>query len=462
MTVWETILSGLDIMTRETALFACIGFLIGGTDDLVIDLLYWTGLAGRKSIAPDIDAMAQSDRRLAIFVPAWDESAVIASMLRTARRNIRHRNYALYVGTYPNDRATIDAVAAFATVDPHIRLVIADHPGPTTKADCLNSLWRALERDVEAGEAPVAAIILHDAEDVVHPRELCVHAALIGDYDLIQTPVIPLMDARSPFVAGHYCDEFAESHAKQMTVRGAIGAAIPLAGVGCAIGYAMLRRIADDHGGAPFDAESLTEDYELGLKIKRLNGRAIFARIREHRGGPPIGTRAYFPARLDAAVRQKARWMIGIALAGWDRIGWASAREFADHWMRMRDRRALLAVIVLAAAYIALVAGFVAQSLHWLSDIPAPAPDRTMRWLLIATTLVLTWRLAMRALFVQRLYGWKQALLSLPRAVTGNAIALLAARRAITRYIGMLRGKPLRWDKTAHHFPENVEGEATA
>ena len=45
--------------------------------------------------------------------------------------------------------------------------------------------------------------------------------------------------------------------------------------------------------------------------------------------------------------------MTGIALAGWDRLGWSGG--LAERWMRLRDRRALLAALVLAAAYVALV-----------------------------------------------------------------------------------------------------------
>lgn len=38
---------------------------------------------------------------------------------------------------------------------------------------------------------------------------------------------------------------------------------MPLAGTGCAIAPAMLAAIAAARGGDPFDATSLTEDYEL-------------------------------------------------------------------------------------------------------------------------------------------------------------------------------------------------------
>lgn len=47
------LIEAIDIVARETLLFAGIGFLVGGIDDLVIDLLYgalmlkrrWTGSA---------------------------------------------------------------------------------------------------------------------------------------------------------------------------------------------------------------------------------------------------------------------------------------------------------------------------------------------------------------------------------------------------------------------------------
>src|SRR3546814_10397441 len=62
-----------------------------------------------------------------------------------------------------------------------------------------------------------------------------------------------------------------------------------------------------------------------------------------------VATRAYFPDRLDHVVRQKTRWVHGIALQGWDRTGW-SLRP-AEFWMRLRDRRGPLTALVLLAGY---------------------------------------------------------------------------------------------------------------
>ena len=93
--------------------------------------------------------------------------------------------------------------------------------------------------------------MLHDAEDVVHPLELSLFDQLIDRAGVIQLPVLPLIDPSSRWISGHYCDEFAEAHAKELVVREAVGASIPLAGVGCAIAREPLARLAAMHDGRP-------------------------------------------------------------------------------------------------------------------------------------------------------------------------------------------------------------------
>lgn len=457
----EWALAMIDGATHEAVLFAAIGFLLGGIDDLAIDSLYlflWARnqfRARHKVAAIESPPPALPEMRIAVFVAAWDESAVIGTMIRATLTRYEYPNYRLYVGTYPNDPATIAQVRACAEADPRVRLVTGDQAGPTTKAQCLNQIWRALHADERAGDARFDAILLHDAEDLVHPQELNVHAKYLCTHAVTQTPVEPLIDPMGRLISGHYCDEFAEAHAKAMPVRQMLGAALPLAGVGCAVRRDMMERIADARGGDPFDATSLTEDYELGLMIARLGGRGAFIREQEAPGVGMIATRAHFPASLDAAVRQKARWMIGIVLAGWDRTGWSAPLHWQDHWMRMRDRRAVIAILVLLAAYLALIGWALSRLGHFALGVGGGPIDDGLALLLRINAALLAWRLLARAWFVGRVMGWRQALWSLPRAPVANLVALLAARRAVTRYLSMLRGGAVRWDKTAHRFPES-------
>ena len=251
---FDTLLTVLGFAMREAALFAAVGFLLLGLGDLIVDLIWLFLRLTRREPAPELPG-AERPGRLAVFVPAWDEGAVIGDMLSHTQAIFGAADYSLYVGCYPNDPATIAAVRAVA--GPRVHLVIGPAPGPTSKADCLNRLWERMLEDEALDDVPVKAVILHDAEDVVHGAELPLFDALIERHDLVQLPVIPLEDPGSRFVSGHYMDEFAESHAKELVVRTAIGASLPSAGVGCAISRDALAALATARG-APFDPDSLT------------------------------------------------------------------------------------------------------------------------------------------------------------------------------------------------------------
>ena len=450
-----------ELFTRiaaELALFAGIGFLLYAANDLAVDIIYFYRRVWRaarvysrfpRAFASDLKQSA-TPGFMAILVPAWDEAAVISSMLRASLKRIEHPNYRIFVGFYRNDPATEAAIAS--VVDPRIEPVLVEADGPTTKAHCLNHLYDAvIAYEVAAGEA-AKAVVLHDAEDVVHPLELVLFDRLIGRAGVIQLPVLPLIDSGSQWISGHYCDEFAEAHAKEMVVREAVGASIPLAGVGCAIGREPLARIAAMHDGRPFVGGSMTEDYELGLRVGALGLKTMFVRIPATRGDRSVvASRGHFPSSLGVAVRQKARWLGGIAIVGWDRLGWRGG--LGERWMRMRDRRGPLAAILLLSAYAAALL----WSQLWLAEaLGAPVQarlDPTLVILLQVNAGLLAWRIFMRACFTTSAYGLGQGVLSIPRMVVGNVIAVLAAGRAISIHLG---GGPQRWDKTTHIFPTEL------
>jgi len=238
-----------------------------------------------------------------------------------------------------------------------------------------------------------------------------------------------------------------------MVVREAVGAALPSAGVGCAFSRRAMDWVAAANHGRPFDEGSLTEDYELGLRLKAMGRTAAFVRIATGPGRPVVATRAYFPATLEAAVAQKSRWVTGIALAGWDRLGWSGG--LAERWMYLRDRQSPFAALFLAAAYASLTL--------WASLLLAgraiPPFSPAFRLLALVTSLLLLWRLAMRFGFVAHAFGWREGLRSLPRAVISNIVAILATRRALGRYLALRRTGASAWGKTAHAFPRRLPAE---
>lgn len=91
----------LSLVAAELALLAGIGFLLFTLNDLLVDLIYfgramWRAVAIRprfpRLFAEQIEV--EGDRgTIAVFIPAWDESAVIAPMLRATLDRFDHPDY---------------------------------------------------------------------------------------------------------------------------------------------------------------------------------------------------------------------------------------------------------------------------------------------------------------------------------------------------------------------------------
>ena len=455
----DHILPVLDVLQKEMLLFASLCFLIGAIDDMVFDGL-WIFYRLRRRLfvysryrRATVETLgdATPDSRLAIFVPAWNEAPVIGAMLERCLRQWRAGAYRIYVGCYPNDKATIAAVAAAASGSEELRLVICRQNGPTTKADCLNHLWDALCQDEIEEKRNYAGVVLHDAEDLVHSEELRLLRHLVSRAALVQLPVIPRRATRSRWIAGHYGDEFAELHGKQMVMREALGASMPSAGVGCAFARDALMNLSARTQGNPFDSRSMTEDYELGLKLTEGDSRGIFVRLRDQRG-QLVATQEFFPDKLADAVRQKSRWIAGISLSGWDRLGWN--KGWRENWMRLRDRKATIAAMVLAIAYMAVILTAILLVAELLGFYRLQPVSEFLGILLVINAGALIWRQLLKSCFVFALYGLREALLSMPRTVVANIINIMAAWRAIGHYTRQLVGDPVNWEKTAHFFPD--------
>ena len=438
-------------LQHELLLFAAVFFAVGMLDEFAVDAVYfWNRLAGRTH-TPRVDEDGLARQPLsgmaAVFIPAWKEDAVIGPTLVHALASWPQDELRIYVGCYRNDPHTIASVMAASRGDERVRVVMVGEDGPTCKAHCLNRLYEALRTDEARSGIKAHMVVLHDAEDMVDAAALPLMDFAVWNSDFVQLPVMALPPSDSRWIASHYSDEFAEAHAKGMVVREFLGAAIPGAGVGCAFARPMLDRLVKEGASGPFPEGSLTEDYELGLEVHALGGRGRFLRVRT-KDGRLVATRAYFPDELEQSVRQKTRWTHGIALQGWDRLGWDGS--LVQRWMTLRDRRGPLAAILLGIAYLTMA---LAMVMHLAADMGLVAPQKTspaLGFLFLVTFAGLGWRLCLRALFTAREYGLKQGLLAIPRVVVSNIITIMSGRRALVAYLRTLRGAPVIWDKTTH------------
>ena len=460
--IWQT----LDTVARALALPVAGGIFLNQLDELFMDANYLLrGLyrrSRRRVSWKTLQAVPQ--KRIAILVPAWKEADVIRQMLEhnIGTLDYDRGRYTFFCGTYRNDPDTQREVDAAARRFSNVRKVVVPHDGPTSKADCLNWVYQGIVMDEQRRGRRYDILLMHDAEDVIHPLSLRLYSLLIPRHDFVQTPVFSLELGLHQGVAATYIDEFAEHHLKDMLVREQIGGLVPSAGVGSAFRREAFEEIAGQHGQLPFNVESLTEDYEIGLKFRLAGKRVHFAcRSLEgapgHRGEEIIATREYFPGGFRASVRQRSRWILGIALQTWRQIGWKGSLPVM--YCLWRDRKALLTNTLVLLAYLIGAYGLVRLAASAGGVVPAPQlgsglADRVLGVLFAVNLGAMVWRAGMKAKLVGRLYGWGHALFSAPRLVLGNLISLVATSKAVTSYVKhRITGAPLRWLKTAHVFP---------
>jgi len=443
--------------------------VLGGLDDLIVDIAYLVfrfRTRAAKPFATEQDLRARKEQPIAVMVPAWQEAAVIGGMLDNLLRSFDYADYAVFVGVYPNDPATAKAVEAVRRRDRRIHVVTCRRSGPTSKGDCLNAIYRAAISYGSRADGPFAAYVLHDSEDVVHPLELRLFNSLIPANDMVQIPVLPLERRLRDITGGHYIDEFAEGHSKELVVRQRLMGVLPSAGVGCAFSARALEAMAGQNGGDPFNPTSVTEDYEIGIRLSRLGMRQCFMRFpvqRTARRGKTdagvVATREFFPGSLAAACRQKSRWQLGITFQGWQNFAWRG--DLRQRYALWRDRKGHIAAHIGMLCYLTLAGTAFYHGIR--TNFPA-APEALIArgsptwWLLLIGTVFFISRSLQRAAAVRRHYGWAQALLSVPRQLWGHVINFLAGARALGIFIHhKVTGRPIGWDKTSHSFPTPAE-----
>jgi adsorption protein B len=411
---------------------AC-AILISGLDDLFVALASLLS-ARRQSPTP----AHTPEKRIAIFVPCWHEEPVIAAMLEHNLAAIHYDRYDFFIGAYPNDEPTLDAIRAVKARFPRVHLAVCPHDGPTSKPDCLNWIYQRMLVFEDLHSVSFEIVVIHDAEDLIHPESLATINHYSGEYGMIQIPVLPLPTPFRNLTHGTYMDDFSEWQIKDMPARACLGSFVPSSGVGTGYTRAALERLAEAGQNAIFDPGSLTEDYEIGLRLYRLGCPQLFVAL--DRGHAPVATREYFPRDMRGAIRQRSRWISGIALQTWERHGW-SGSPAQIYWF-WRDRKGLIGNPLSLLTNIVFLYGLVRH----------PAISHPV--LLSATLGLMILQIAIRGICSARLYGPVFALGVPLRIVWANAINTAATLRAIHGYLrARLRHESIGWLKTDHAYP---------
>ena len=474
------ILSSYLFVLKFLAIVIAIVISISSIDDLIIDLAYWirrfiraVTVYRRHPKMQYSQLLSIEEKPLAIMVPAWQETGVIGKMAELAAVTLDYENYHIFVGTYPNDPETQLDVDKVCAVFPNVHKVVCARPGPTSKADCLNNVLDAILQFELLAKLEFSGFILHDSEDVVSPLELRLYNYLLPKNDLIQIPVYPFEREWYNFTCMHYLDEFAELHGKDVVVREALAGQVPSAGVGTCFSRRAVLALLEDGDGIAFDAQSLTEDYDIGFRLKAKGLKEIFVRFpvilddsedvrkklligQSIRESNVICVREYFPDTLATAIRQKSRWITGIVFQGYKTHRWT--KNPILNYFLWRDRKGavtnfisfIATVILLQLILLWLYQNLWPGAYHFLSIFESSEWLVGFLWL---NFFLMMNRIIQRIFFVSTYYGLAQGLLSIPRLLWGNYINFMANLKAVKQVLAHGDVRRIAWDKTTHDFP---------
>lgn len=458
-------------------IFVAILFLVFGIDDLFLDFYYWSKRIFRRKQNKPLDyskLMVMDEKKIALMIPVWHEYDVIGDMLQHNLKAINYISYDVFVGTYANDNQTRKEIENVREKYLNIHIVIADHDGPTSKADNLDTIYKHIVSLQQERNIKYEIIVMHDAEDVIHPLSFKLYNYFMPEYHMLQTPVLPLEISYKKLTHWTYCDQFAELHTKELCARSWLRGFIPSAGVGTAFTMNALSQLAAIQQ-EPFASNSVAEDYDAALRlyltdpkeafllkkvniVKKLRKRwFLFGKNVPVKRREVIATRSMFPTRYLNAIRQQSRWIYGVVMQEWKTVGWPG--KFKMKYLLMHDRKIAIMFFIIGIGYFILAYWFfvyiwtifnpgTANLSHFLHDVPL------VFVLVMGCTILMLERALQRFIATSRVYGVLAGLLAIPRMIYANLINFHIILRVYKHllFCSNLSGK-VKWAKTQNSFP---------
>jgi adsorption protein B len=172
-----------------------------------------------------------------------------------------------------------------------------------------------------------------------------------------------------------------------------------------------------------------------------------------------IATREFFPARFRDAVRQRSRWVLGIAFQGWENLGWGHSLRI--RYTLFRDRKGLFSGYLnivsysLMAVFLSIAAFNVYTGHAWNDHLPQVAmQSRFWFWITTANLAMQVNRMVQKMICVARVARFRQVWIVPVRMMWAICVDLCSTMHATHRFAkSKLTGTPLKWAKTAHEYP---------
>lgn len=445
-----------DSLFITLAFSVLIGALIFTIDDLFIDAYALIKRISPMNIDSDFLAKIKSapQKNIVIIVANWKEADVIAPMIRGNLRGIDYQNYTFFLGVYPNDLPTWEAARKLEELYPRkVVVVVNTQEGPTSKGQMLNEMARQIFiSELHLGKT-FDLLLMQDSEDVLHRHSLSLMNYFSSTADFVQIPVFSFDVPLKSLIGGIYIDEFAEAHTKDLLVREALGGAVPSAGVGTLLSRSLILSLQERQNGDFLKEDTLTEDYHLGMMTKELGFESKFVCVEyEKENGQKefIATREYFPAKINASMRQKSRWTLGIAFQGLENLSWRGS--IVDKYFLWRDRRGPWNSVLIVLSTLLLFLFLVSKSFGYM---PEALQRPSFQILLALNTINMTLRLIQRMRAVAKTNARSHILLVPLRWLLANIVNIGATVKAYRQYQESRKtGKRPAWIKTEHKLPE--------